>query len=157
MTICEREELVLELLRDGRDLAATELGAHVTECASCADLADVAKSILDENHAAAREAAVPTSGVVWWRMQRRARQEALRTAARTVTAVQAASVATAFVVAILIVGVTADWRGWLKTLAGLVSLPEAATLAQWGLPLAFGVMACLALAPVALYLSIARD
>lgn len=150
-TICEREELVLDLLRNGRELAGSELEPHVAACASCADLLSVATALLDEHHDATHDAPVPTSGVVWWRMQRRARQEAMRTAARTVTAVQVLSVAAAIVIAVAIVGV--------KTLLGFFTMPhlDLTALAQWSVPLAIALMACVALAPVAVYLSVARD
>lgn len=155
MTICEREELVLDLLRDGRDLTHTELGPHVASCASCADLVAVAGAILDDHHEVVHaDSPVPTSGVMWWRMQRRMRQESVRKAERTVTAAQVISVAAAIVVAVAIVGI--------KTLASSISLdaismPTVETLMQWSFPLAIVLTVCLALAPVALYLSLARD
>ena len=157
MTICEREELLLDLLRSGRELADTELGSHVAECASCADLVAAASAILDEHHTLTREANVPTSGAVWWRMQRRVRQEAMRNAARTVTAVQFGTVAAAIAIAVAIVGFTTDWRAWLRALAANAHIPDLPTLAQWSLPLSIAVVACLFVAPVVVYLSLARD
>jgi len=151
-TICEREELVLDLLRSGRDLADSDLAPHVATCAACADLVAVASAILDEHHTITHDASVPTSGVIWWRMQRRMREEAVRKATRTMTVVQAISIAATVAIAIAIVG--------FKTLAGSIDkihLPELATLAPWTLPLAIALTACLALAPVAIWLGLARD
>jgi predicted anti-sigma-YlaC factor YlaD len=153
MTVCEREELVLDVLRSGRNLADTDLAAHLATCVPCTELVAVASALLDEHHVATQTSSVPTSGVVWWRMQRRAREEALRKAARTVTAVQTISIAAAIAIAIGIVGATADWRSWLPT---MFHLPNMTVLAQ-SLPLAIALAACLALAPVALYVTLARD
>lgn len=158
MTVCDREELVLDVLRTGRALADTELAAHVTACAPCTDLVAVASALLDDQHVVLHDAPVPTSGVVWWRMQRRAREESMRVAARTVTAAQAISVGGAIAIALAIVGATADWRAWLKSAAGLMTVDLAPTaLALWSIPLALALVACLALAPVAVYLSLERD
>ena len=152
MTFCDREELVLDILRSGRSLADTDLAPHVASCAHCADLAEVAMAVLEDLHVATHDSPVPTSGVVWWRMQRRAQQEAMKKATRTVTVAQTLSVAAAIVVALSIVGLAT-----LKSLAGAVRMPEAASLAQWSVPLALAVLCCLAVAPVAVYLSVARD
>jgi hypothetical protein len=153
MTFCDREELVLDILRSGRSLADTDLAPHVAACAQCADLADVASAVLDDLHVATHDSPVPTSGVVWWRMQRRAQQEAMKKATRTVTAAQWLSVAAAVIVALSIVGFAT-----LKTLlAGAIQIPDMATLAQWSVPLVLALVACLAVAPVAVYLSFARD
>lgn len=161
MTACDREELVLDVLRSGRALADTELAPHVAACAACTDLVAVASALLDEHHAVVHEAPVPTSGVVWWRMQRRMRAEALQTAARTVTVAQTLTVAGTLAVALAVFGAAVDWRAWLSSLTGALANISAyvapATLPQWSIPLAFAVAACIALAPVAVYLSLARD
>ena len=152
MTSCDREELVLDILRSGRAIADTDLAPHLAACDRCADLAEVAAAVLDEQRVATLEAQPPASGIVWWRMQRRAQREAMRKAARAVTAVQALSIVGALIVAVSILGLTT-----LKSLAATISIPDATSLAPWSVPLAMAVAACLAVAPVAVYLSLARD
>jgi hypothetical protein len=92
---------------------------------------------------------------VWWRIQRRERQEAMQTASRAVTVVQTIFVAVGVVIAL---GLAAAYK-WLDRLPEVLprELMSAATLAQWSTPLALGVVACLMLAPVALYFAVAHD
>lgn len=140
---CRRESEVLELVRAGRwpESCDDEVRAHVAECAHCDESARIASLITADFHVAVRTAQVPTSGVVWWRAQRRAREEAAQTAARAVTLVQAISVAIGLTVALRIAG----------------ELLSATTLSQWTVPLLIAFAAWLAIAPVAVYLAVSRD
>jgi hypothetical protein len=159
---CDREEQVLELVRTGRwpELSDPELTGHVVACQPCADLVAVSSALLADHQTAMRTAPIPPSGRVWWRIQRREADEARRAANRAVMAVQLASFAAATAIALAILNSLGDWRSWLKTLAGLVPIDAVATaetVAQWSLPLALVLATCLALAPVAVYLALARD
>jgi hypothetical protein len=159
---CDREEQVLELVRTGRwpALADPELTGHVTACQACDDLVAVSSALLADHQAALRAAPIPPSGRVWWRIQRREADEARRAASRTVVAVQLASFAAATAIALAILTSLGDWRSWLKTLGGLITIDPVTTteiVAQWSLPLALVLATCLALAPVAVYLALARD
>jgi hypothetical protein len=159
---CDREEQLLELVRTGRwpELAEPELTAHVAACRPCADLVTVSSALLGDHQAALRTAPIPPSGRVWWRIQRREADEARKAASRTVVTVQLASFAAATAIALAILTSLGDWRSWLKTLGGLVPIDRVAaaeSVAQWSLPLALALAACLALAPVAVYLALARD
>jgi len=158
---CDREEVLLEIVRAGRwpELCGEEISTHIAGCASCTELVAVASALAGEQQAALREAPVPPSGLVWWRMQKRAREEALRTANRAVTTIQAVSVSAGVAIALLIVGSFSDERTLLQSLKDLthaVHLPAVATLAQ-SLPLALALVTCALLAPVALYLALAHD
>ena len=130
--VCDREPEVL-------DAASTrcgdELGEHIAECASCRDLFDAASAVIDDRRTLMRDARIPSSGLVWWRTQMRARQDAARTARRIINVVQAAAVLVALVAVFLIVG---------------PALPAI----HWSLPLILALASPLALAPVAVYFAL---
>ena len=157
---CEREIEVVEALMDGRwpDGCESTLVAHVQTCALCAEVLAVAGAVRNQHQSAMQEAELPPSGLVWWRAQRRARQEALETAQRAITTVQAASVSIAAVIALTVIGFTREtWTGWLHRISdgfyfGSISLAPA-TL---GL-LFVGIAATALLAPVALWFAVSRD
>lgn len=65
-------------------------------CASCGTLAALAAPLIDDDHALVRDAAVPSSSFMWWRLQLRARREAAELAMRPVTAAQGLALAGAF-------------------------------------------------------------
>jgi hypothetical protein len=101
---CAREQDVLDALTSGRWPVPCDddLRAHVNGCAVCRDLADVAGALMAEQDVAWRDARVPPAGVVWWRTQLRAREDAARAAGRPVAFIQgvAASVAVWVVIAL---------------------------------------------------------
>ena len=148
MSPCPREEEALALVRAGRwpDGCDDEMRAHVAGCVSCGQCVQIASMLPTDYRAAVRTAPVPTSGLVWWRVQRRAREEAARTVARVVTMVQAASVIIGLAVAIGIAGTD----NVLRTFA-LGPIPA------WSIPLLLALSAWLALAPVAVYFTVGRD
>ncbi|MFL6244387.1 MAG: hypothetical protein ACJ74H_00055 [Thermoanaerobaculia bacterium] len=149
MSECPRAQEALELVRAGRwpDGCSDETRTHIASCADCGDTVQVASMIAADYHAAIRTARVPGSGLVWWRAQRRAREEAERTATRVVTFVQGASVAIGVTVAVAIAGPETVNRA----LAFVSAFPS------WTLPVLAGLTATLALAPVAVYLAASRD
>jgi len=164
---CGREADVLEAVAFGRwpDHAA-ELRAHVAACAVCADLAEVAQALHDDRDAACREAPVPTAGMVWWRATIRARADAARTASRPITVAQGIAAACAVGLACGLAGIL--WRSlpWVdrvgeiatRIAAGRVDFTSASTLAtEHALPLVLALAACLVLAPLALYITLADE
>jgi hypothetical protein len=107
---CPHEADVLTMVYTGRwpERAPGDLRAHVETCALCADVATSAAAI--ENEAADRfTAPLPPSGAVWWRAQMRARQEALREAARPITVAQLVGVAAAMAIVGALFGATSGW------------------------------------------------
>lgn len=151
MSECPREQETLDHVRAGRwpNGCDEDVRAHVAACASCGGSVQVATLMAADYRAALRTARVPSSGLVWWRVQRRAREDAERNAARVVTMVQGVSVAVGVAVAVGITGadrVSATLRAF-----------DFATLSYLGMPLLFAVTAWLAIAPVALYLAVSRD
>jgi hypothetical protein len=154
MSDCPREQEALELVRAGRwpDGCDDETRAHVAACVDCGGSVRVSSLMAAEYHAALRTAHVPGSGLVWWRAQRRAREEAQRTAARVVTVVQGASVAIGIAAAVGIAGTDGVSRAFALVPKALLSLGP-----QWSVPLLLGLTVWVALAPVALYLAVSRD
>jgi hypothetical protein len=150
---CPLEHETLAMVHSGRwphgcDEASR---AHIDDCTICGDIVRVAMLVSHDYQATLRTARVPNSGLVWWRTQRRARQEAVRTASRVITVVQAIAVAAGVAVAIGIL--TATSRAFSVTPSDL----SQTIVAQWGIPLLITLAAWLALAPVAVYLAVGRD
>lgn len=149
---CPRESEIVDVLMAGRwpEACESELRAHADHCASCADLVLVATAIAAD----APRADVPTSGVVWFRIQRREREEAARVASRTMTFVQASSIVAAIAFALTIVGgisFSDTWKAWLTRATQLASLT------QWSFALSCVFLVTVALAPVALYFAFGKD
>ena len=167
---CCREEDVLDALASGRwpDRADDELRAHVAACAVCTDVEAVASAVLVMRDTEPAEMRIPSSAVMWWRAQMRARQEAAREAARPITVAQIVGLVS--VVALTVAGLVSlsPWFGGL--LGGWVSGVRSGALSDmaafqassvllaggWMVPaLMIGVW--LVLAPVAIYLAVAED
>ena len=150
---CPQENETLLLVQAGRwpDGCDEAMRAHTAACPTCADIVRVGSLIAADYHASLRTSYVPASGVVWWRMQRRARQEAIRTASRVITVVQAIAVAAGVAVAIGILAATSRAFSF-----GAGDLSKA-VLAQWSIPLIIALASWLALAPVAVYLAVSKD
>ena len=164
---CSREEDVLDALSARRwpDRCDADLRAHVASCDICADLVDVAAALLDDHEVAWRDARVPPSGVVWWRAQLRAREDAARAAARPLAFIQgvAASVAVWLVVALVRAvppAYLSTWRAWVTELVPdiTVRMPDMARVTG-AIPLSILVLlaAWLVLAPVAIYFAVVDE
>ena len=146
---CIREAELLEAITAGRwPDGCAELRAHASSCATCADLATVASAIAEDAAAAMRRAPIPTSGLVWWRMQRRMQMEAARTATRAITFVEAATLAaTVFAVLFILGGASLLKLNW-TALASHVTLST---------PLLAAAATILIVAPVAIYYAVAEE
>jgi hypothetical protein len=164
---CSREQDVLDALSARRwpERCDADLRTHVASCAICADLVDVASALLDDHEVAWRDAHLPPSGVVWWRAQLRAREEAARAAARPLAFIQgvAASVAVWLVLALVRAvppGYLSTWRAWLMGLVPdiTVRMPDLARVTG-AVPLSILVLlaAWLLLAPVAIYFAVVDE
>jgi len=153
MTNCLQEHETLAIVQAGRwpDGCDDAIRSHAAACATCRDIVRVASLIRNDYHATIRAAHVPASGLVWWRMQRRSHQEAVRTASRVITVVQAIAVAAGLAVAIGILAATSRAFGFAPA-----DLPRT-VLAQWAVPMLIALASWLALAPVAVYLAVSKD
>jgi hypothetical protein len=120
------------------------------ECPECGPLVLLAQQIRQEFEHTTRSARVPTPEIIWWRSQMRARQEAARKAARPILFTQALAIAALI--------------GLLVSVAGRLTLPalsfvELSPLSV-GMPVVYIVIAttfCLLIAPLAVYVALARD
>jgi hypothetical protein len=168
---CARETEALDAVAFGRWPQQCDPGlvAHVAACAVCADLVDVASALVDDREAACREAPLPAASMVWWRATIRARADAARTATQPITVVQ--GIAGACVVGLTCGLASVAWRSlhWMtltdrfgelvarfaarrvETTAAAAITPEHAMLVLLAL------VACLVLAPIALYITLADD
>ena len=160
---CRREAEVLEAVALDRLHLVRE---HLDTCASCAEVATVARALRIDLEAGCREAHVPSAGVVWWRATIRARAEAARTVSQPITWAQGVAGACAVGLAVGFGGV--GWR-WLQTFTSaadfMVRLDArrddisavAALVLQYALPLTLGLTACLVIAPLALYFALSDE
>ena len=136
---------------------------HIADCQTCAEIAALATTFREERDVAFANARPPAAGVIWWRAERRAREEAARKAASPVSFVHAIAIgcAAAALVAILGLGldsVPANLIGWWRSLAWPGPPVDAMVAALSTLPL--GVLVLMAttllLAPIALYFAISE-
>ncbi len=161
---CAREHEVLEALTDASlETWSGELRAHAGACPICRDIVAVALPLLEEHRASTEEAHPPSSGIVWWRAQMRARQEAARAATRPITVVQAAATVAGATAVMMLLNITAPvFSGWFGGL-GLpgdwleafrlppVELSALVPSTSTGLLLAAACIVCLLLGPLAVY------
>ena len=166
MKDCAFESDVLDAIASRRwpARADEQLREHVASCASCADLAEVAGALLHDEEAALSAAHVPAAASVWHRAQIRAREDAVRAAARPLGFVQGLAFACA-IAALIAAGV------WglpilmaampdLTAVRGAIRMPSLpvfdtdprALLSNTTLMVAVGVWAVLA--PIAVYFTL---
>jgi len=156
----------LESIGAGRwaDCVDEELKDHVAGCAECSEIATVAFALVEDRRAAVREAAVPSSGLVWWRMQMRARREEQRAAGRTVSLTHAVVLCCATVVALATLGgiLLPDPGAWVARFGTMFSA-HALDVTNlpfswiWVASLLLAAAAWLVLAPVAVWFAIKSE
>jgi hypothetical protein len=162
---CSREQDALDALASGRwpERADAGLRSHVAGCQMCSDLVDSVGPLLSDRADLSHGGHLPSSGVMWWRAQMRARQEATREAARPITIAQTVGFACiAVLAAVAIAWVSPVIRTWavestvnLAAIVGGVEIRGGVLSQSWLLLL----MACvwLVLAPLAIYFAVAED
>ena len=126
----------------------------------------VAEAIAAEAAQARREAAPPSSAIVWWRAQMRARQEAAQAAARPITIVHGLAIACFCGLALslagtLIAGVRGS-AGWLANvyaaLTGLAAPLAAIDLtSRWVMLPMSAMLATIVIASIAAYVIFADE
>ena len=137
---CAREDEVLMMVATGRwpEGAPSELREHADRCQVCRELGLAAAAVGEEREADATMPVLPSPGIVWWRAQLRARQEAARQVVRPITAAQMVAFAAMVGVAGAVFGATTQWfqRGLqsvgrvLSAGLGGISLPSLPALPQ---------------------------
>jgi len=147
---CPREPEVLEALHSGAWPAGCdeELRAHPVSCPSCRDLVQVTTALFQDRDASIHEAPLPGSGLVWWKMQMKLRQEAAGSARRTLLLVQACALSIAGGLALLMLQLFVP--GWTSLIVS--ALPASA---RGVAPALLSLLACIVLAgaPIAAYLA----
>jgi predicted anti-sigma-YlaC factor YlaD len=157
---CEREIEVVTALMEGRwpDGCEPALRAHAAACTPCGELVQIAGAVREQHLATMQEAAVPPSGLVWWRAQRRSRQEALATASRAITTVQAASVGIAIVIALTVIGFTREtWQGWVARATDYIAFGALDFTPAVDVLLLVGVASAVLLAPIVLWFAVTKE
>ncbi len=136
-TECPHEQDVLDALAAQRwpERCDSDLRTHVSGCALCSDLVEVASALLGDRESAWKDARVPPAQVVLWRAQVRAREDAVRAAARPLAFIQgvAASVAVWLAVAIARAvpwSALTEWRQWVTSILPSIAfrMPDLSTL-----------------------------
>lgn len=103
----------------------------------------------DDARVAAQEARVPAPGQVWWRAAMRSRAEAARAAERPLAWSQGLAAACAVGLAVAGAGVA-----WPQVVSAALLVAEGG---RWLVPVAVGVVACVAVVPFAVYLALSDD
>ena len=161
---CCHEQDVLDALITERwpDRVDDGLRAHAGSCAICRDLIASVGPILNDRVDLSNEGHLPSSGVMWWRAQMRARQEAVREAERPVTIAHIVGFACVIGIAAVAVAwlspVVRTWFAeWSWHLAD-VTMPDmrGGPLSQGWLVLLMALV-WLVLAPLAIYFAVAED
>ena len=108
-----------------------------------ADALEIERALREEHDALCRGARLPDAGLVWWRATIRARAEAARAVEQTIAI--AHGVAGACLVALACALAALAWR----------IMPD--VILQHALPLVAALALCLLVAPLAVFLALARD
>ena len=112
---CDWEPEIVRAIAEGRaERIEDDLREHVAHCGPCKDLIEAGAALACDREWAVREAAVPSSGAVWWRMQIRRRSEAQQAARRTVNFVQGAILVACSLTALVVLGWGSAQYGWLQ-------------------------------------------
>ena len=162
---CCREQDVLDALVTERwpDRVADELRTHAASCEICSDVITSVAPILNDRVDLSSEGHLPTSGAMWWRAQMRARQEAVREAARPVTVAHIIGFTcviaiAAFAVAWLSPMVRTWFVEWSSNLVTDIRMPEIrGTLLSQNWLVLLMAFVWLLLAPLAIYFAVAED
>ena len=167
-TECPREADVLDALRSGAwpDGAPVDLREHVEGCAFCVGLAELVPALAEDCRASMQDAVVPSSAVMWWRLQMRARREAEARVMRPIAAAQKLALACAAGLLAATFGAFAPAARHVSARLGALQDSAAAagtslappTLVQipgpFGLALALTGVLVFVVAPVAIYLAL---
>jgi hypothetical protein len=157
---CEFEAEVLAAVLEARwpERADADLQAHASSCAICSDVAAIGAVLEQDCETLRAEAALPDSGLVWWKAQLRARREAAKVAGRPITAAQVLTLAAAAGLGGACFGATSSWfqAALARIAASVQALPVETLLAEhWAVAVA--AAAVLLLVPAAVVVAILRD
>jgi hypothetical protein len=141
--LCRYEDELLDALASG--YVTPDLQSHVDACSSCSELRLVAGALLDDRREAMSDAAVPSSAMMWRRIQMRDLQHAQSRARRSLLIGQAATLCVAL--------------GLMLTFFGsdvFASVREMMFAIRFGTPLLLVIASVLVLAPIGGYVAITQ-
>jgi len=163
--LCPRErDVLVAVSRAWRVKSDEAVAAHADACARCAGVRAAAELLRAEHLRQIQATRVPSGAAMWWRLERRLRQEQARRAQRIALGVQAVVLACAAGVAAAVIQIASPWlrgtgtaafEGWTDLVPSLAVWANA--LASWAVPVAMLVAAWLVLVPAAVYLGLADD
>ena len=164
MTRCRREtEIVLAAARHWSTPDDAALAGHAAECPRCLAVMAEAAALQEACARDLAAARVPSPAIVWWRLERRLREDRARAARRALTI--AHGIAGAIIAGVVLAlaqtlvpsvrpALTAAWSAAIRLLG---SRPEWLALPDsWTLPVALMVLLVLVLAPTAVYVGLGR-
>jgi hypothetical protein len=166
---CSREPEVLRAgAREWRDAADGYVAAHVEECARCAEVRAAAELLRAHHLRELPSARVPSPAAMWWRLERRIREERARRLQRIALATHAVVLAAAAGGAAAVLQIVKPWLGrsslgssavaegaWQAATAMLTAWTQVAS--AWTLPIAIAAGAWALLVPAVLYLGLAKE
>ncbi len=164
MTRCPREpEIVVAAARGWTGREDEALATHAAACSHCMGVMAAAMAVREECTREIAAAQVPSSAIVWWRLERRLREDRARAARRALTVAHGLAGAIGAGVAVAVIeavtptvrpALTAAWTAAIG-LAGArpswLALPSTLTV-----PAALMIAVVLVLAPTALYVGLGR-
>jgi hypothetical protein len=169
--LCSRERDVLRAVaRRWRGEADAEVARHAAACSRCEAVRAAAELLRDEHAGIAQAAQVTPAAAMWWRLDRRLREERVARLQRLTLAAQAVTLAASAGVAVAVFQMLAPWltgsdsavrSTWDAGLAMLTGWTRSASWADvasaWALPLTLIAVAWILLVPAVLYLGLADD
>jgi hypothetical protein len=164
MIRCPREENVLAAATRGwTSPEDIQIAAHAAECSRCVAVMTDAAAVREEYAGDLASARVPSPAVVWWRLERRLREDRARAARRALTIAHGVAGAIITGVVLAIAQAVLPWvrpaagSAWSAAVRILGGRPDWLELpASWNVPLALMVLLVMVLAPTALYLGLGR-
>jgi hypothetical protein len=145
---CRFEPAVLRAVRLGH--LEEDVREHTTECRQCGELLELAGLLEADRREAMAEASLPPAGALWFQMKLRAAREGRLHSLRTARLIQGASLLSAIAIAIATLGI--PQLPELFAAAGAIR----PSISPWAMPL-LGASALFALlAPVAVWIGVAR-
>ena len=158
---CPREPDVIDALTTGQwpGRCDDDLRAHVAECEGCRDLAAILPPLAQAWADTRSVAAVPASGMVWWRAQLRARQEAASAAARPIAVVQGIAGLAGVALALICLVALSPWLASFLASSRTLLVPDVPDIRamQGGWLLAGGAATLLLTGCLAVYVVVAGE
>jgi hypothetical protein len=158
---CAREADLIDAVTTGQwpDRCDTDLLSHVSGCDGCRDLAAILVTVSDAWASTRADVRLPAPGMVWWRAQMRARQEAAAAAARPIALIQTVAGVAALTLALLGLIALGPWlAAFVEPWGALLTIDVTALP---GVPgsrlLAGGVAMLLVIASLAVYVVVAEE